>query len=130
MTRMPFSFARAKRKLLFPFPGVRIQKEHAIVPDLREVEHLADRAGDCIKRTLADSRPTQPVVLDEPNDRRLVSHGVINKVRPRPRRDYQQRQTRPVSATSLSMNVRRTHTGQRVEAIPAEAGRGESISRS
>src|SRR5579864_3160468 len=71
---------------LHSFARARIQEEKpVVVPLLLKVEHLVDRAGNAIERSLANTLSTQPVVFDETNDRTLVGHGVIHKVPPRPR---------------------------------------------
>jgi hypothetical protein len=67
------------------FSSVRIQNEETIRPDLGEVEHLRDRIRDAIERSLANAFSSQPVVLDEANDRSLIGHGMVNRVLQRPR---------------------------------------------
>src|SRR5262249_3520099 len=50
-----------------------------------EVEHAVDRVGKGIERA-GDALTVQPVVLDKPEDRRLVGYRVIDEVLFRPRR--------------------------------------------
>jgi hypothetical protein len=49
--RMPVDAVSSNGRLLF-FSGARIQEDVSLVPRLDEVEHLRDRIGDAIERTL------------------------------------------------------------------------------
>jgi hypothetical protein len=53
-----------------PFTRARIQEENPVIivmPSLK-IEHLADRAGDSIERSLAYAVSAKPVIFDETND--------------------------------------------------------------
>src|SRR5580698_175112 len=89
--------------LWFLFAAVWIQEENAIVPDLREVEHLADGVGDAIEGALTDALPAEPVVFDEVDDRGLIGHGVVDEILPSPRGDDQQRLSGTITATPKSV---------------------------
>lgn len=71
--------------LLLDFARARIQEEDTVLPHLREIEHLSDRVGDAIERTLAYALPAKPVIFDEVNDRGLIGHRVVDEILPRPR---------------------------------------------
>ncbi len=77
-------------KELFLLSRARVQEQNAIAANLREGKHLSNRIGNGIKRPLANPRSAEPVVFDEMNYRRLVGHGVINEVLPRPGRNHYQ----------------------------------------
>ena len=54
-------------------------ERQTIVLGIREIEHRVERAGERIRRTVADASEA-PVVLDELQDRRLVRRLVIDEV--------------------------------------------------
>ena len=70
---------------LFFFSGAWIQKQRSVVSDLAEVKHLVDGVGERIERTLANALAAEPVFFDEPDNRSLIGHAVVHKIRPRPR---------------------------------------------
>src|SRR5262245_49141833 len=74
-----------------------IEPEPALVGK-NEVEHVEQRAGDVVERNRTDAFPTQPVVLDEAQNRRLVRERVAHVVFLRPGRDHKHRQPWSVTA--------------------------------
>lgn len=112
--RMPVPSSRCdSTMLLFFFPGARIQEENTVAPYFLEVEKLGQGVCDSIEGALADPLTAEPVVLDEPDHRSLVRDAVIDEVLPRPRRDHEQWQSRPMAATAKSMRVCRVESRQR-----------------
>ena len=67
----------------------------------------------------------KPIILDKPNDGRLIGHAVIDEVLPGIGRDHQQGQARPVTATSLGM--RRANASQLRRYRAAKPGPGQAI---
>src|SRR5215831_18725402 len=80
--------------------GGRIE-EQAVLTVLVEVEHLPQGAGLRVERLPSDPAEIE-VVLDEPQDGRLLSGGVVDEVPPRPGRDHQQRLTRAHAAAAVA----------------------------
>src|SRR5258708_40025504 len=95
---------------LLSLSRVWIQEQHAVGSDVRKIKHLSDGIGDGIERSLPDALPTQPVIFNKVDDRRLVGYGVIHEVRTRPRRDHQQGLSRSVTAASQSVCIGRIHS--------------------
>ena len=83
-------------------PGRRIEEELSTLMPMTEIKHLRDGTRNPVVRSLPDALSAQPVILDEVDDRALIGHRVIHKVPPRPRRDQQKRQPRPIAATAQS----------------------------
>src|SRR4029077_2860479 len=77
------------------------------VPCRTKVEHLSDRVCECVEGTLAEALSLQPVILNEVDDRTLVSESVIDEVRLGELRDYQERLARAVAAASFDASERR-----------------------
>src|ERR1051326_5601898 len=73
-----------RTSLLRSLASVGIKNESLSVPGFIEIEHLIDGACDRIKTPLADALSTQPVILDEPQHRRLVCHRVVHEILQRP----------------------------------------------
>lgn len=91
---------------------VRVQEQATMIRSLPgEVEHLADGTGNSIKRTRRKPRPAEPVVLDEPNHRSLIGHGVIDIVLSRPRGDDQEGLTRSITAAAKCVCIFRVNAG-------------------
>ena len=104
------------------FSRGRIQEQFAIiVAAMFEVEHLRDRVADGIERSLTDPLSTEPVVLNEVNDRGLVGDRVIDKVLSRPWRDHKQRLTWAITAASLRMLIACIDARQRAAAVAASS---------
>src|SRR6267143_1087470 len=81
--------------------SLRIQNEPVSVrSSFAEVEHVVERAGDCIGRATADSAEV-PIVFDEAEDGRLIRDGVVNEVRLCPWRNHEQGQARAEAATAI-----------------------------
>src|SRR6185437_8966165 len=77
-----------------------VEDERAELRPGVEVEHATggvQAPSDLVERPAADLLAVQPVVLDETDHRGLVGRVVADVVVPRPRRDHQQRQPRPVT---------------------------------
>ena len=54
--------------------------KETICPDLLEIEHLFDGVGGSVEGPLTDALSTEPVVLNEAQNRSLVGHGVVDEV--------------------------------------------------
>src|SRR3984957_2611455 len=67
----------------------------------RKVEHVHERARNCIGGAAANARAAEEDVLDEAGDRGLVGDGGVDEVLLGPWRDHQKRQTWSVAATAL-----------------------------
>src|ERR1700733_1586550 len=76
-----------------------------------EIEHLAERTSNTVEGSLTDPFPTQPVILDEADNRSLISHSVIYVVLSCPRRDDQQRLTRAIATTTECVSILRIDPG-------------------
>ena len=110
------------------FASARIEEQAAtILSPLAEVKQLADRACDSIKRSLTDALTIEPVIFDEPDDRTLISYGVIHEVFFRPRRNHQQRQTRTVTAAAEGVRVAGVKAGERSRRRATSARSSESV---
>src|SRR5579862_9682469 len=73
----------------------RIDEELTAALLVLKVEHVIDRVGNRIKRSLTNALSAKPVIFDETKNRRLIGHRMIDEVTTRPGRNDQQRQTRP-----------------------------------
>src|SRR5262249_52976361 len=115
------------RSVLRRLPRCRVQDEATVISSVPrvivEVEHRRERARESIERAATDAAGT-PVVLDEAQDRSLVCERVVDKVRPRERRDNNQRLARPVAAATLDRLPETVHERR---AAPADPGAVELV---
>jgi len=94
------------------FASVRVQEQATVILSLPgEVEQLADRAGDSIKRTGGKPLSAEPVILDEPDDGGLIGYGVIDIVLSGPRRDDEQGLPWTIAAASECVGISRSNAG-------------------
>ena len=82
---------------------VRVRKDRRIA----EVEHVGEWTGDGICRSSPETLAAKEDILDEANDRGLVSDGSVEEVLFSPGRDDQEGLTGTVAATALSVGSRR-----------------------
>src|ERR1700694_4635553 len=83
-----------------------IENQLALVPPVVEFEHIDKRAADAVDRAGpwgrcagAIDEAEVPIILDKAQDRSLVGQRMIDEVRLRKGRDYQQRQPWAKTAT-------------------------------
>src|ERR1700722_14377490 len=101
-------------------PGRGVENQ-TFVGRVIEIKHVEERAGELIKRSVANLRQ-RPVLFDEANHRALIGEGAVHVVRFGEGRHDQQRQTRAVAATTLN-------SFQGVRAVTAGTGAGQSVLR-
>src|ERR1700731_2283268 len=68
-----------------------------------EVEHVRQRPGDAVEGASADALAGEEDVFDEAGDGALVGDGGVNGVLLGPGGDNQERLTRPIATTALSV---------------------------
>lgn len=89
------------RLSLFGGAQVRVEDQLRISRGLVEIEHIVERASNCVIGALADPLAVKPIVFDEAKDRRLVRDGMVHEVVLRVRRNHQQRLTRTITAAAV-----------------------------
>ena len=101
MLPITYSELRDRVGLLFAGheSGIGIEKQ-LMRAALQEVEHVQQRTGDCIARTIADARKF-PVVLDEAENRGLIGDRAIDEIDLGIWRDQQERLAGTIAATSI-----------------------------
>ena len=91
--------------------GRWIEKQPAIFPLVLEVKHLRDGSCYRIKRTVTNALGVEPIVFDEPQDRRKIGGAVVHKVLFGPWRDNLQGKPRTKAAAALRMEYSRVNAG-------------------
>src|ERR1700677_3853026 len=89
---------------------------------MSKVKHAVEGAGDRVERTPTHTLSVEKGVFNEAQDRSLIGQAVVDVVAPCVWRADQQRQARPVYASSLCMVGGRPGKGRRP--VSALVGRG------
>lgn len=96
---------RAAHSLALSSPFLDRERGPGSIPAL-EIKEAKQGACLLIERLVANSSQL-PIVLNEAEDRRLVSNSMIDRIYPRKRRNGKQRQARTVAAASLKCTISR-----------------------